>query len=166
MIRSTWPSPLTSATSTELTRRPVRSQEETEKLPEPSLISTTSVLSKKSVLIKSGFPSPLTSAVVTEKGRKSNSFHKYREWARTKPPLPLLVSTVSVSSPRFALIRSTLPSPFTSAAATERGARPTAGEEAVTKLPKRLEVQLMAPKELAVARFTLVKPAASPANVP
>ena len=36
----------------------------------------------------------------------------------TKPPLPLLVSTVNVFASWLALIKSTLPSPLTSAAAT------------------------------------------------
>src|SRR5947207_1462424 len=63
----------------------------------------------------------------------------------------------------FALIKSNLPSPFTSAAATECGAAPTTGEEASTK--EKLVVQFKKPKELTVRRSTPVTPAPFPASV-
>ena len=52
------------------------------------------------------------------------------EVASAKPPLPLLVKTESVSALVFALIKSTRPSPLTSAAVIETGTALHAGRGA------------------------------------
>src|SRR5205809_201998 len=62
------------------------------------------------------------------------------EEASAKPPLPLLATTDTVTPLFLAQTKSTLPSPFTSAAVTERGAPPTPGEEARPKPPLPLFV--------------------------
>ena len=59
---------------------------------------------------------------------------------RVKPPLPLFVSTERVLAFKFALIKSTLPSPFTSAVATDWGPIPTTGDEESVKPPLPLFV--------------------------
>ena len=55
-------------------------------------------------------------------------------------PVPVLVKTVTVLSPELAVIRSSFPSPFTSAATTEFGAGPTAKVAARTNPPLPLLV--------------------------
>ncbi|MEI9866305.1 MAG: hypothetical protein WDN00_17460 [Limisphaerales bacterium] len=73
--------------------------------------------------------SPLISAAQTEYDEPFIT----GEDAITKPPFPLFVNTVKVASLKFALIKSTLPSPLTSVAMTHCGSLPTPGEEARTK---------------------------------
>lgn len=67
--------------------------------------------------VEGGVKIPLTSAVATELGPDST----VGETARSKPPLPLLVSTDNVLLSALALIKSVRPSPLTSAAVTEVG---------------------------------------------
>ena len=64
-IKSTLPSPLTSAAVTESGKSPTPGEEAITKPPLPLFVNTVSVLSKAFALIKSTLPSPLTSAVVT-----------------------------------------------------------------------------------------------------
>src|SRR5512140_1823218 len=64
--------------------------------------------------------------------------------ATTKPPLPLLVNTESVPWSMLAVIKSTLPSPLTSAAVTDATPEsPTLGQEANTKPPLPLLVRIV-----------------------
>ena len=67
-IKSTLPSPLTSAAVTETGPVPTLGGGGSTKPPLPLFVSTDSVLSPTFALIKSTLPSPLTSAATTEKG--------------------------------------------------------------------------------------------------
>src|SRR5207249_9071356 len=83
---------------------------------------------------------------VTDSGLVSTS----RAEAGIRAPLVTVVQTCALPILKFALIKSALPSPLTSAAVTERGLLPTPGEEERTKLAERT----IAPPELS-ERFTL-----------
>ena len=74
---------------------------------------------------RSGFPSPFKSAATTKDGPEPTG----STVLTTNPPLPLLVSTVTVLSEKFASIKSGFPSPLTSAVAMEIGDEPTSGAE-------------------------------------
>src|SRR5882724_602311 len=82
------------------------------------LNSTESVLVRKFAQIKSGLPSPLTSAATTDTGPRPTTCGKVNA-----KPLPLFVKTETVfpfPTPPFAQIKSSLPSPLTSAVVTEK----------------------------------------------
>ena len=82
-----------------------------------------------------------------------------------KMPLPLLVSTVKVPSPQFALIKSTLPSPFTSAAVAQFGLEPTISVALEPKIPLPLLVKTARVPSLlfALIKSTLPSPFTSAA---
>src|ERR1022692_3360619 len=74
----------------------------------------------------SGLPSPLTSATATESG--ANPVAKFTAAAKVgaAPGVVVFSSTDTVSSPLLTTTRSGLPSPLTSAIATETGDNPVA----------------------------------------
>src|SRR5579863_8071241 len=82
------------------------------------------------------------------------------EEAMVNPPLPLLVNTVSVLFPLFAEIKSTLPSPLTSAAVTELGTvpAPRIGEEATTNPPLPLLVSIVRESSYSFAQTKSILP--------
>ena len=84
--------------------------------------STDTVFEPKLATIRSGLPSPFKSAAVTEHGWLPVAKVC---WAAKEgvvaPGAVVFSSTDTVFEPSFATIRSGLPSPFTSAAVTERG---------------------------------------------
>ena len=121
------PSPLTSAAVTETGSLPVAKVCWVAKLGVVApgavvLSSTDTVLSARFATIRSGLPSPLMSAAVTESG--SLPVAKVCWVAKVgvvAPGAVVLSSTDTVLPPKFATIRSGLPSPLISAAVTENG---------------------------------------------
>src|SRR5262249_39141482 len=89
--------------------------------------STDTVLALMLATLRSGLPSPFTSDAATERGLFPVAKVCWvANDAGVAPGAVVLTSTDTVSSFCLAPIRSGLPSPFTSDAATERGAVPVA----------------------------------------
>ena len=95
----------------------------------------------------SSLPSPFTSPKVTDAGLVPVPV-PYGTWV-LKEPLPLPNSTLTLLEVPFAVMMSSLPSPFTSPKVTERGASPVArGGREVIKVPLPLPKSTLALSEL------------------
>ena len=113
--------------------------EDTANPPLPSFVKTVRELISGCTTIKSTLPSPLISAAVSELSVPNIYTNCQDDIA--KPPLPSFVNTVSVPGKSLpALIKSTLPSPFTSAATTEIERPNTPGDDDCAKPPLPLFV--------------------------
>ncbi len=131
-IRSGLPSPFKSAAVTENGKLPVAKAvwAAKEGVVAPGAVvfsSTDTVFELPFATIRSGLPSPFKSAAVTEYGSLPVA---KAVWAAKEgvvaPGAVVFSSTDTVLAARFATIKSGLPSPFKSAAVTERGAEPVA----------------------------------------
>ena len=84
--------------------------------------------------------------------------------------MPLLVSTDSVLAALLAVIKSGLPSPFTSAYVKASGPLPTVGEDAAVKMPEGTLVVCLSPNRWLPAswpsRLIFISPAPFPTKVP
>ena len=138
-IKSTLPSRLTSAATTERGPLPTVSVALEPKLP-PLLVSTMRVLLPELAQIKSTLPSRLTSAAATETVLEPVASVTGANPFKALVP-PVCVSTVSVLVLKeLAQIKSILPSPFKSAAATNFGPLPVSSDTLVVKPPLPLLV--------------------------
>src|SRR5207249_4469576 len=119
--RSGLPSRFRSAAATETGARstPMGEPEAAENPPAPSPRRIETSFEPLLATARSGLPSQSTSATVTELGADPAAAGEPA--AELNAPTPFPSSTETLSEPRFATTRSSLPSRFRSATATERG---------------------------------------------